>query len=147
MERAFFKINDSYDAEKLIMASPEEGQQQRKVHSDSSQWAAGWYLDCVERIEGRRIVFYLGMAEIGKRFVPPGETEKPNQIEPPKGAVPMPEVVKKQKEETPEKHAGRLETMAARNGIEVNDSWRKRPLVARQMDVAEAMRKGNLVGS
>jgi hypothetical protein len=142
MERQFFKSGD-YQILKIIAASPEEGQQHDGVHPDSGDWPQGYHLDVVKRIEDRRIVHYIGLARVGERLAIPGDKDKPLVATPPKRVPDMPAVVKKQDKETAEQHAARLEVMAARNGIEVNDNWRKRPLVARQMDVSEAMRKLN----
>ena len=137
MERGFFKINDSYDALKVIASSPEEGQQHDKVHPDSSEWPPGMFLDVVKRVEANRTVHYFGMAKIGERYQPPAEKDKPMPQAPVKRAVPLPKVVENASEAT-------IDTMAQRNGIDTDSMlWKKRPLVAKRADVAEAMRKIN----
>lgn len=150
MEREFHKIKGLDKlAMKIIAASPDEHQNDRKCLD--TDVPAGYYydvrvgVDVIEQQRGPKIVrpyVMVGMAKVGERLQLENERGKPVPQKPPRH-IEIPNSVKQNDGEDDEKYVKRLETMAVKNGIAVNDKWRTRPNVAKQSDIAEALEKQN----
>ncbi len=141
MDINFYQGPDGLEMIEFAAASPEELQQYARALSPDLP--EGMYRDVrksskeVREQGGIRKVptLVLGAAKIGERLRLPTEAKAMPQDPIPK-AVEIPQSVK----DADDKH---LEVMAAKNGVEVTEDWRKRNRPFRMASVAKAMQTSN----
>lgn len=142
MDLNFYKLEDGTELMEFAFASPEELQ----------QYASALALDMPEgmhrdlrrsskEVRGQNGMIkiptlVLGRAKIGERVRLPGES-KPVPQEPIPKALEIPQSVLNADD-------AHLETIAAKNGVEVNDGWRKKNRQFRMASAAKAMQTNNI---
>jgi hypothetical protein len=136
MEREFIRLDDSFNAERRIYASPEEYQADAKVLAPDLP--DGWYRDVVSgRTKDGRPTLTIGPVRVGQRLTlddGTGAAALPPTA--PAAALVVPDTVKAATDE-------QLEVMAVRNMGKLPAKWRGWNRAVREATVARALVKQN----